>query len=99
MDLAVVAALVASADLGNVAGFGMPLLTDEAAVTMGAFRVPQTVESEASIVRVGRRWVVSISGGVEMDGYSVLGRVERGDGPASARSQAAAAPDGRWWWD
>lgn len=99
MDLAVLAALVASADLGSVAGYGMPLLSDEAAVAIPAFPVPRTVESEARFVRAGRSWVVSISGGVEMDGISVLERVERGDGPASARSQAAATPDGRWWWD
>ncbi len=99
MDLAVVAALMARADLGGAAGYAMPLLSDESAITVGSFQVPERVESEAAFVRAGRDWVVSIAGGVEMDGHSVLERVERGPGPASARSQAGVAPDGRWWWD
>ena len=99
MDLAVVAALVASADLPSVAGYSMPLLTDEAAVAVGSFQVPRTVESEASFVLAGRDWVVSIAGGAEMDGHAVLERVERGVSPALAPSQAATAPAGRWWWD
>ena len=99
MDLAVVAALVTKEDLAGRAGCDLSLLLDEKRVAVAEYQVPRMVDSRASVVRKGRDWIVSISGGVEVDSWSVLNRVEVSGELAKTRAAAAPAEDDRWWWD
>jgi hypothetical protein len=99
MDLAVVAALVTKENLAGRAGCDLSLLLDEKRVAVAEYQVPRMIDSRASLIRKGRDWIVSISGGVEVDSWSVLNRVEVSGELAKTRAQAAPAEGNRWWWD
>jgi hypothetical protein len=99
MDLAVAAALVTKEDLAGRAGCDLSLLLDEKRVAVAEYQAPRMVDSRASVVRKGRDWIVSISGGVEVDSWSVLNRVEVRGELAKTRAAAVPAEDDRWWWD
>jgi hypothetical protein len=99
MDLAVVAALLVRHDLPDRAGWSFPTLSGTDIAGGAEFAVPRTVDSRASFVRKGRNWIVSVSGGVEIDPWSLIeGTAES---PTVAEARAAAAPGGglAWWWD
>jgi Protein of unknown function (DUF1598) len=99
MDLAVIAALLVKEDLPAKAGCDLSLLLDEKRIVVAEYPVPQTVASKASFVRTGAGWILSLSGGVQVDSWSVLERVETSPALSDARRAAAAARRERWWWD
>jgi hypothetical protein len=99
IDLAVVAALLLKEDLPGIAGCDLSLLMDDAKIQVALYQAPKTVASRASLVRKGQQWIVSISGGVQVDSWSVVNRVEQRPELAKVREAAALVADERWWWD
>lgn len=99
IDLAVAAALIARENLSARAGYEMSLLIDPEAIAVGRYPVPRTVGSQASAVRRGRDWIVSVSGGVEISAWQVLEKVEPSESLADARKLAQPKEPQRWWWD
>ena len=99
MDLAVVAALLVKEDLPAKAGCDLSLLLDERRVAVAEYPVPQTVDSRASLVRKGASWILSLSGGVQVDSWSVLERTETSAELPAHRRTAIASRRERWWWD
>jgi hypothetical protein len=61
--------------------------------------VPTKVASQASLVRKGSGWIVSLSGGVQVDSWSVLSKVETSANVAGQQAQVLAGRRDRWWWD
>jgi len=98
IDLAVVSALIAKERLTDKAGYSMPLLTDDARLTSMRFNAPRQVPSQASVLRKGRNWLISASGGVQIEPWSIVDKREAAS-LAPARAQAAAANGARWWWN
>ena len=96
MDLAVVAALLAKENLLVTSGLEMPELMGEA--PLDEYNAPRKVASQASFVKKGRRWVVSVSGGVQIYPWQVADRTEVADELATARPKLDAAGANRWWW-
>ena len=99
MDLAVVAALLVKEDLPRKASCDLSLLLDDKRIQIASYPVPKTTDSRASTVRKGRDWIVSVSGGVAVDSWSVLNHVEVGSQMSNIRQQVALLGDKRWWWD
>jgi hypothetical protein len=99
MELAVVAALVVKERLPDKAGHSMPLLLDGAELKVAEFVAPTAVDSKASLLKKGRNWVISASGGVMVHSWSIADRVEQDEAPAEARAKSAPADDARWWWN
>lgn len=99
IDLAVVAALLMKEDLPTQAGCDLGLLMDDTKVQVAQYQAPKTVASRASLIRKGRQWVVSVSGGVQVDSWSVLDHVELRHELANVRQASAPVGDERWWWD
>jgi len=48
-------------------GLELPMLLDDTRLQLAAHHVPKTVPSQASALRRSRGWVVTVSGGVELD--------------------------------
>ncbi len=95
MDLAVVGALLFKERLLDKSGFEAPnLMHDEA---LAEFPAPRTVPSEASFVKAGRTWVISVSGGVQIFPWQVADRTEVAADLASTRAEQSNAKDG-WYW-
>jgi hypothetical protein len=99
MDLAVVAALLVKEDLPTKTGCDVSLLLDENRIAVAEYSVPKTVDSQASLVRKGKDWILSLSGGVQVDSWSVLEHVETRAKLGETRRDAQAAIADRWWWD
>jgi len=99
MDLAVVGALLVHEDLPGREGCDLALLFDDKRLAVAEYNVPKTLASRASLLRKDREWIVSVSGGVEIDSWSVLKQVEVQPALAEVRTKSAPIKPDRWWWD
>lgn len=95
MDLSVVAALLAKENLLLRSGLELPQLTSQA--PLDQYNAPRKVASQASFVKKGRNWVISVSGGVQIYPWQVADRTEVADDLATARPSRDAATS-TWWW-
>ena len=99
MDLAVVAALISKEELGMRASCDLGLLASATGLTLDQFAAPKQVDSKSSILRNGRGWTVSASGGVLIHSWGIADKKEKSDSLAPIRDKALAASGKRWWWD
>ena len=98
VDAAVLAALIHQQDLRMKAGCPLPLLSDADKLVGETYRVPTSVPSIASATRTGGAWIVSVSGGVEIQPSAVLDEVRFEPSLADARQRHWSGL-GHWWWD
>jgi hypothetical protein len=95
MDLAVVGALLVKERLLDKSGLTAPnLMQDE---PLAEFAPPRSVPSQASLVKAGRNWIISVSGGVQIFPWQVADKTEVAADLASARSDQPAPAKG-WYW-
>ena len=99
MELAIVAALVTKERLAERAGASFPLLTDASEVKTLKYPAPKQVASQASVLKKGRNWVISASGGVLINSYVIADKTQPSDKPAKAKSAANASKKSTWWWN
>lgn len=99
MDLAVVAALLAEEDLYSRSGWSLPTLRDPQAFLLTEFAVPATVPSQANLIRQRGATVVTVSGGVEIDPWSVVQKTEPRPALSAAHKRSAPPATQPWWWD
>jgi hypothetical protein len=99
IDLAVVGAILAKGQLFQRAGMKASLLTDAASVDVARYPAPRTTPSRASFVQRGQEYIVSISGGVDLDSWAVLDKMSERVELERVRTVAAAPRAAAWWWD
>jgi len=99
MDLALVTAVLASGDLLTHVGLELPMLLDDTRLQLAAHHVPKTVASHASALRRSRGWVVSVSGGVELDVAPAVNDADVQAEVREARMHASPKHANLWWWD
>jgi hypothetical protein len=95
MDLAVVAALLAKEGLTEYAQLELTQLTGGAPLEV--YPAPRSVASQASLVKKGRNWVISVSGGVQIFPWQVADHTQVASDLAATRPAAEKA-GGTWWW-
>jgi hypothetical protein len=95
MDLAVVAALLTKERLLERSGLEAPNLLAEQ--PLEEYPVPRTVPSQASFVKAGREWVISVSGGVQIYPWQVADRTELAADLSTARADRPTAHNS-WYW-
>ncbi|MGA2621279.1 MAG: DUF1598 domain-containing protein [Thermoguttaceae bacterium] len=99
MELAVVGALVARERLTERAACSLPtLLADSAAKTL-ELAVPKQVDSKVSMLKRGRNWIISASGGVAIRSMEIVGQSQPSAAPAAARSKAVPSDSAKWFWN
>lgn len=98
MDLAIVSALIVKENLADKAGYSMPLLLDASRVETDQFAAPKQVATQVSMLKKGNTWIMSASGGVQIDSWGAVQRVEQSDAPATVRAKTAHTAD-NWWWN
>ena len=98
MDLAVVAALIVKEDLAGKAGCSLGMLMDPNGLQAAKWNAPRQVASKASLVKKGRNWVIAC-GGVQINPWAIVEKVQKSDALAPLRSNAAAGSSANWWWD
>jgi hypothetical protein len=99
MELAVVGALIVKERLTEKAGASMAVLTQSAEDDTEAFPAPKQVNSQASVLKKGRNWIISASGGVAINSWGIADQVKPSDTITAARQTAAAVADASWYWN
>jgi hypothetical protein len=96
MDLAVVSALLLKEDLPARAGLSLDYLLDERAIMHDRFATPKQVATQAIALRKGRGWLISASGGVEIQPWEPASQSKVSD-VGRVRQQAIATEDKKGW--
>jgi hypothetical protein len=99
MDLALVTAVLTSGDLLTHVGLQLPMLLDDERLQLAPHHVPKTVASHASALRRSRAWVVTVSGGVELDVTHAVNAAAVQANVQEARMHASPNDANSWWWD
>jgi hypothetical protein len=99
IDLAVVAALLVKEDMPRKAGCDLAMLHDENRIAIAEYPIPKSVDSRASLIRKGRDWIISLSGGIQVDSWSALDHIETNAELTQTRRNANPSASERWWWD
>lgn len=101
MDLTVVATLITQERLAEQAGLDLAVLNGQAdAIDPASHSIPKSVDPQCSFIRGRSGWVVTASGGVDLNAFEVVENQTTDATVADTRSIAiAAAPVNRWWWN
>ncbi|MFK8113326.1 MAG: DUF1598 domain-containing protein [Rubripirellula sp.] len=101
MDMTVVATLISQEGLANKAGIDLGVLSGEKeAVELASYSVPRAVDPQCSFIRGRSGWVVTASGGVDINAFEIVEKSTTEQGIAETRTAAlAAATSDRWWWN
>jgi hypothetical protein len=99
MDMAVTAALISKEQLAEKAGCSLEVLLDENAVVVPKLNAPKQVPTQANFVKKGRDYVISASGGVQINSWMIADEKQESDEVAPAREAAAKSRQTNWWWD
>jgi hypothetical protein len=97
IDLSVVATLIAQERLAESADCDLSYLVG--AVDTEKYRIPQTVDPQCSFVRGRAGWVVSASGGVDVNAFEVVQNQQTAPELAEVREKASTGEPTRWWWN
>ncbi|HEV3342276.1 MAG TPA: DUF1598 domain-containing protein, partial [Pirellulales bacterium] len=98
MDLAVVGALIFQENLGAKAALDLGALFDAAAYPIEEFNLPKQVDTKVSYISAAGNYILSASGGVDIDCWADARRKETGD-LAPVRTQVAESRGKLWWWN
>ncbi len=99
MDMCVVAALIEKEGLLQQAGCELQILTrSDSSLAVQTWNPPKTVATQCSYVKRGRNWIITASGGVQIESWQVAGKTQVD--PAVKEVRTKAAPSGNaWWWN
>jgi hypothetical protein len=98
MDLAVVAALIFQENLAAKAALDLGVLLDPDAYPIEKFNLPKQIETKVSYISAGGSYILSASGGVDIDCWTESRRKETGN-LAPVRSEVAESRGKLWWWN
>ena len=99
MDLTVIATLISQERLDEKAGLDLSVLRGAEHIETGGFQVPKAVSPQCSFVRGRAGWVVTTSGGVDINAFGVVQKQKTDDSVGETRRTALASTDKQWWWD
>ena len=99
MDLSVVAAIIARERLFEKVSLDAPAINGHEMVSLPKWNVPKTVPSECSYARVTRGMLVTTSGGVTVNSWSVVSNTVADSKLNNFADQAVQGQSGRWWWN
>jgi hypothetical protein len=99
MDLALVTAILASGNLLRHVSLEAPMLHDDTRLQLAPHDIPKTVASQSSALRRSRAWVVTVSGGVELDVGGAVNDPDVQPEVGEARKHALPKHASSWWWD
>lgn len=102
MDLNIVATVIRAHELERVAGCDFGLLRGEAgSLETPEWQSPKTISPECSFMRGNAGWVVTASGGVEINPWKEVSQKAKVDaGIKTVHRQADAnTSDSSWWWN
>jgi hypothetical protein len=101
MDMTVIATLIVQERLAEKAELDLAVLSGEAeAIELAAYSVPKSVDPQCSFIQGRSGWVVTASGGVDINAFEIVQGQTTEPSVAESRTVAmAAATSDRWWWN
>jgi hypothetical protein len=101
MDLCITAAVIKKEDLiGLARGKGFPLLMNsDSSLEIERWQAPKVVGTQCSYVKIGRNWVITSSGGVQIESWQVASQQEVSPQVKEIHAKAAAGARDAWWWN
>ncbi len=101
IDLNVVATIVAAHGLEQASGCDLSLLRGTTGdVQVHGHATPKTIPAHCSLIKGINGWVVSASGGVEINPWQVVAQSSKVNAAlVSKRAPMAKAKANAWWWD
>lgn len=100
MDMTIAATLISQERLDQKAGIDLSLLKQEnEAVELTSYAIPKALDPQCSFVRGRSGWVVTASGGVDIDAFSVVEKQTVDAAVATKRTESLASANDRWWWN
>jgi len=98
MDMCVVAALIEKERLGEVAGCSLPLLTGVSSeLALETWNAAKKIAPEVSFLQIRKAWIVTASGGVQIESWQVASRAETDPNVTVVRKRAAPSSKSLWW--
>jgi len=100
-DLSVVATLIVQEQLAQRAGCDLALLMGNSGeIELDQFVSPKSVEPQCSFVRGANGWIVTASGGVDVNAFEVVQAQQLDPAVANVRTRASRADANQtWWWN
>jgi hypothetical protein len=98
MDLAVVGALMRKEDLARKSGYDLPLLLNSTELPTDQLQAVKQTDTVASLTKKDSSWVISASGGVQIDSWGLASRTEPGSALKTVKPEMNAQAK-HWWWD
>ena len=101
MDLSVVAAIITRERLTDKVGLETPSILGTSRVSVNTPRhaVAKVVPTQCSFVRIAKSWLVSASGGVQLDSWGVAANTETVAELAEVGKTATKRTSATWWWN
>jgi hypothetical protein len=101
MDLCVVAAVIQREDLVGLSGgssFSL-LASPDSKLAVGQLSAPRTVEPQCSFLKIGRNYVITASGGVQIESWEVASQNVVAPQLKSVHSEGTPQAGKAWWWN
>lgn len=99
IDLAVVAALITKEGLAQRAGLDLGALVDPRQFATEVYLTPKQVPTQASVLETADAFILSASGGVQLDPGAVAEHHQPSDKLAPLLDKASAGRGDTWWWN
>jgi hypothetical protein len=98
MDMSVVAALIRKEQLVERAGCTLPILLGQnQEFALQAWNPPKAVATQCSFIKRGKEFLITASGGVQIDSWRYAAQSQVNPQVADVHKQNRHAAD-RWWW-
>ena len=99
MDMSVVAAIIKKDNLVEQLDMNLPGILGQEMISTPSWNIPQQVPTQCSFVKLTKSWLVTASGGVDVDSFAVAEKTEKvaslGEIAAIANKRSAS----NWWWN
>jgi hypothetical protein len=101
MDLTVIATLIVQEQLAERAGLDLSVLASaNEALELAVYDIPKAVDPQCSFIRGRNGWVVTASGGVDINGFDIVSKQVVSPEIAETKGAALASTAAdRWWWN
>lgn len=104
MDMCVIAALIQREGLLEKAGCSLPLLlsgkSGDTRLMIDSWNPPKKVATQASALKKGRTWIITASGGVQIESWEVASRQEVDKKTKEVHTQATPPKASQeFWWN
>ena len=98
MDMSVVAALITRERMLEQAKLSVPLLAGaQSDLQFPVWNTPKAIATQTSFVKVGRQYVITASGGVQIESWDIASNVTADEKIGEVRQQAVPTEKRLWW--